>query len=147
MKTLWATCLLFGLAGCATDGYETVTLPMPEKMGNRMATDAIKQLQALYPPGQTQFNIGQPVPQTDVFGTALVKALRETGYAVQEYSPDRSTRASGGLNVRYSVDKPETNLMAGLYRLKLSVGNSVLTRAYTVNNQLATPAGAWAVME
>jgi type IV secretion system protein TrbH len=147
MKMRLATCILLGLAGCATNRYDTVTAQLPAELGRGMATDSAKQLQALYPPGQTKFNIGQPVPQADVFGTALVKAIRENGYAVQEFSPKQPVEASGGLNLRYTVDKPETSLFEGLYRVRLSVGKSVLTRAYTASNKTANPAGAWAFME
>jgi len=147
MKRLSASILIFSLAGCATDGYDTVTAQIPAELGNRMAKDSIKELQALYPPGKTKFTIGQPVPQTDVYGTTLVKAMREKGYAVQEYAPKQPDGKSSGLNVRYAVDKPEARLFEGLYRLKLSVGKSVLTRAYMVSNRSANPAGAWAVME
>jgi len=147
MKRLKASILLFSLAGCAADGYDTVTAQIPAELGNRMAKDSIKQLQALYPPGKTKFTIGQPIPQTDVYGTILVKAMREKGYAVQEYTPKQPAGTSSGLNVRYAVDKPEIRLFEGLYRVRLSVGKSVLTRAYTSGNQSAIPAGAWAVME
>jgi hypothetical protein len=147
MKKLLAIFIFYSLAGCATDGSDMVTPQIPAELGRGMATDSVKQLQALYPPGQTKFNIAQPVPQTDVFGMALVKAMRENGYAVQEFSPKQPAGASGGLNLQYTVDKPETSLFEGLYRVRLSVGNSVLTRGYTATNKTANPAGAWAFME
>jgi hypothetical protein len=74
---------LSSLSGCATVRNERFTTPVPVALGNSLAADAIKQLQALYPPAQTQFNIGQPVPKTDSFGTSLVLQMREKGYAVQ----------------------------------------------------------------
>lgn len=147
MKRLSVSILLFSLAGCATDGYDTVTAQIPAELGNRMAKDSIDQLQALYPPGKTKFTIGQPVPQTDVYGTTLVKSMREKGYAVQEFATKQPSGTSSDLNVRYVVDKPEIRLFEGLYRVRLSVGKSVLTRAYKASNQSAIPAGAWAVME
>lgn len=112
-----------------------------------MAVDAIKQLQILYPPGQTRFNISQPIAQTDAFGTTLIKVMREKGYAVQVVSLEQMVGKSAGLTVQYTLDKPEIRLYDGLYRVTLSVGKSLLTRAYFASNQTAIPAGAWAVME
>jgi hypothetical protein len=117
---------------------------MPAELSNSMAADAIKQLQTLYPPAQTKFNIAQPVPKTDSFGTSLVFEMREKGYAVQIVD---STQPAEGLSTLYTVDKPASSLFAGLYRVQLTVGKAILTRAYTAGNNTAIPAGAWAKME
>ena len=147
MKLLWASLLWFGLAGCAVDRKNQQTAPISAGLASNMAVDAIKQLQILYPPGQTRFNISQPIAQTDAFGTTLIKAMREKGYAVQVFSPEKAVGTPARLNVQYMLDKPEIRLYEGLYRVTLSVGKSLLTRAYTDSNQSAIPAGAWAVME
>jgi len=139
---------LSSLSGCAiVRNAHFTTTPVPVELGNSLAADAIKQLQALYPPAQTKFNIGQPVPETDSFGTALVLQLREKGYAVQTYDPTQPATAVAGLSTLYTVDKPASSGFAGLYRVQLTVGKAILTRAYTAGNNTAVPAGAWAKME
>jgi len=137
---------LSSLSGCAAVRNERFTTPVPVALGNSLAADAIKQLQALYPPAQTQFNIGQPVPKNDSFGTSLVLQMREKGYAVQTYDSTQPS-AVAGLNTHYTVDKPASSLFRGLYRVQLTVGKATLTRAYTDGNNRAVPAGAWAKME
>ena len=117
---------------------------VPTELSNSLAADAIKQLQTLYPPAHTKFNIGQPVPKTDSFGTSLVFQMREKGYAVQIVDP---TQPAEGLSTLYTVDKPASSLFAGLYRVQLTVGKAILTRAFMAGNNTAIPAGAWAKME
>ena len=135
---------LSSLSGCATVRNDHVTTAVPVELGSSLAADAIKQLQTLYPPAHTKFNIGQPVPKTDSFGTSLVLQMREKGYAVQIDDP---TQPAEGLSTLYTVDKPASSLFAGLYRVQLTIGTAILTRAYTAGNNTAIPAGAWAKME
>jgi len=139
--------LLSSLSDCTTVPNDHFTTPVIVELGNSLAADAIKQLQTLYPPAHTKFNIGQPVPETDSFGTALVFQLREKGYAVQTVDPTQSAEGSDGFSILYTVDKPASSLYAGLYRVQLTVGKAILTRAYTASNNTAIPAGAWAKME
>jgi type IV secretion system protein TrbH len=151
MNWLFVTvCLLSSLSGCSmiqNERNELFMAQVPLELNKSLATDASKHLQTLYPPAQTTFNISQPVPNTERFGTALVFDLREKGYAVQEVSPTPSVDAVNGLNLRYTVNKPASRLYAGLYRVQLTVGKAILTRAYTAGNNTAIPAGAWAKME
>ena len=135
---------LSSLSGCATVRNDHFTTAVPSELGNSLAADAIKQLQTLYPPAHTKFNIGQPVPKTDSFGTSLVFLMREKGYAVQTVD---STQPAEGLSTHYTVDKPASSLFTGLYRVQLTLGKAILTRAYTAGNNMAIPAGAWAKME
>jgi hypothetical protein len=139
---------LSSLSGCAAVRNDNLTAtPVPAELGNSLAADAIKQLQTLYPPAHTKFNIGQPVPKTDSFGTSLVFQMREKGYAVQTVDPTQPSEGLAGLGTHYTVDKPASSLFAGLYRVQLTVGKAILTRAYTAGNNKAIPAGAWAKME
>ena len=138
---------LSSLSGCATVRNDHFTTPVPAELGNSLAADAIKQLQTLYPPAHTKFNIDQPVPKTDSFGTSLVLQMREKGYAVQIVDPTQTAAALAGLSTHYTVDKPASSLFRGLYRVQLTVGKAILTRAYTTGNNTAVPAGAWAKME
>jgi hypothetical protein len=139
--------LLSSLSGCTTVPNDHFTTPVTVELGNSLAADAIKQLQTLYPPAHTKFNIGQPVPKTDSFGTSLVLQMREKGYAVQTVDPTQPAQGLDGLSTHYTVDKPASSLFAGLYRVQLTVGKAILTRAYTAGNNTAIPAGAWAKME
>ena len=138
---------LSGLSGCAMIQNEPFMAQVPAELSNSLAADAIKQLQTLYPPAQTTFNIGQPVPNTDGFGIALVFEMREKGYAVQTYDPMQPAGAVNGLSLQYAVDRPASSLFTGLYRVQLTVGKAILTRAYTAGNNTAISAGAWAKME
>jgi hypothetical protein len=148
MNRLFITAfLLSSLSGCATDRNAHFIAPVPVELGSSLAADAIKQLQTLYPPAQTKFNLGQPVPKMDSFGTSLVFEMRQKGYAIQEVSPVEPAEPLSGLSLTYAVDRPASNLIAGLYRVQLRVGKAILTRAYTDKNNTATPAGAWAKME
>jgi hypothetical protein len=147
MNRLVVTLLLLGsLSGCAT-APNHFTTPLSVELGDNLATDAIKQLQNLYPPAHTTFNLGQPVPTTDSFGSSLVLKMREQGYALQTVAPAASTQAVTGLSIHYTVDKPLSSVFGGLYRVQLTVGKTILTRAYTAQNNTAVPAGAWAKME
>ena len=78
---------LSSLSGCATVRNERFTTPVPVALGNSLAADAIKQLQTLYPPAHTKFNIGQPVPKTDSFGTSLVLQMREKATPCKPTTP------------------------------------------------------------
>jgi hypothetical protein len=139
--------LLSGLSGCVTVPKNHFTTPLSVELGNNLAVDAIKQLQSLYPPAHTTFNLGQPVPKTDSFGTSLVLKMHEQGYAVQTVDHAPSTQTVTGLSIHYTVDKPASSVFAGLYRVQLNVGKTILTRAYTAKNNTTVPAGAWAIME
>ena len=143
MNRLYVTFfMLSSLSGCALLKNDLFTTPVSAELSQSLATDAIKHLQTEYPPANTTFNIGQSESKTDPFGTALVVQLREKGYAVQT-----GENTGTGLSLKYSVDKPASSFVAGLYRVQLTVGKTILTRAYTAENNMAIAAGAWAKME
>ena len=141
--------LLTGLSGCATvpKELEQTSSPVSVELGNSLASDAVKQLQTLYPPAHTTFNIDQAVSKTDNFGNALVVQLRAKGYAVQIIDPKQPGTAVAGLPLHYTVDTPAARWYIGLYRVQLVVGKVTLTRAYSEANNTAMPAGAWAKLE
>jgi hypothetical protein len=140
--------LLTGLlSGCATVPNEPTPSPVSVELGNSLASDAIKQVQTLYPPAHTTFNIDQAVLKTDSFGNALVFQLRAKGYAVQIIDPQQPAKAVASINLHYTVDNPAARWYIGLYRVQLVLGKVTLTRAYSVANNTAMPAGAWAKME
>ena len=139
--------LLTGLSGCATVPNEPTPSPVSVELGNSLASDAIKQVQTLYPPAHTTFNIEQAVSKMDSFGIALVAQLREKGYAVQIIDPKQPVTALASLRLHYIIDNPAARWYIGLYRVQLVVGNVTLTRAYSEANNTAMPAGAWAKLE
>jgi hypothetical protein len=141
--------LLTGLSGCATvpKEQEQASSPVSVQLGNSLASDAVKQLQTLYPPAHTTFNIEQALSKTDNFGNALEVQLRAKGYAVQITDPQQPAKAVAGINLHYTVDNPAAHWYIGLYRVQLVVGNVTLTRAYSAANNTAMPAGAWAKLE
>ena len=139
--------LLTGLSGCATVHNEPTPSPVSVELGNSLASDAIKQVQTQYPPAHTTFNIDQAVLKTDSFGNALLFQLRAKGYAVQIIDPQQPAKAVASINLHYTVDNPAARWYIGLYRVQLVLGKVTLTRAYSVANNTAMPAGAWAKME
>jgi hypothetical protein len=139
--------LLTGLSGCATVPNEPTPSPVSVELGKSLASDAVKQLQTLYPPAHTTFNIEQAVLKTDSFGNALVVQLRAKGYAEQIIDPQQPAKAVAGISLHYTVDNPAARWYIGLYRVQLVVGKTTLTRAYSEANNTAMPAGAWAKME
>ena len=148
-KSIVLVMLLTGLSGCATvpKEQEQASSPVSVELGNSLASDAVKQLQTLYPPAHTTFNIEQAVSKMDIFGIALVAQLREKGYAVQIIDPKQPVTALASLRLHYIIDNPAARWYIGLYRVQLVVGNVTLTRAYSEANNTAMPAGAWAKME
>ena len=140
-------CFLYSLAGCAVLQNQPDRTLIPTELSNRLATDVVQHLQIVYPPAQTQLNLAQPVPETDHFGAALVFELREKGYAVQSYDTERPDLANNGLDFSYTVDRPVSDLFKELYRVQLKVGKTILTRAYTADNNTVNPAGAWSKLE
>lgn len=135
------------LFGCAHIAEDNQTLLISAEMGHSMALDAIQQLQTRYPPAQTEFDIGQSSHKSDSFGSSLVVLLRESGYGVQEYHSISDNGSSTGITFEYSVDKPVINVIKNLYWVKLTVGKTLMTRAYTDKNNSAVPFGAWAIRE
>ena len=144
--SLMALCFL-GLAGCAATGPYGNFTQNPAEYDAKLATDAVRQIRALYPPATTRFNLYRSTP--DPFGTALAEALRAQGYALSEFKPgwqiglpaeqDKRQQAPG-LTLRYVIDQsPGTNL----YRVMVLIGQQSLTRAYLASNHGLYPAGAW----
>jgi type IV secretion system protein TrbH len=137
----------FLLAGCAsTELVGNFVPPQTTPSLNRtMAYDTVKRLVPLYPPASTRFNLAQATP--DSYGTALVEFLRAKGYAILEFKPGTQainpTTEAQALPLRYVLDAQGSEL----YRVMVSIGPKTLSRAYTVQNNTVTPAGAWAMKE
>lgn len=144
-KTLVLLTLLGGLAGCAVPpsqlrgNFNANTSPASNR---KMAADAVTQLVALYPPASTTFSLQHPTP--DVFGTSLIEAVRQKGYAILEFKPTsqgkETSSAVSGLPFGYILDSaPEANI----HRVTLQIGNQTLTRAYIMQAGTVHTAGSW----
>ncbi|PLY11742.1 MAG: conjugal transfer protein TrbH [Sedimenticola sp.] len=141
--------LALAATGCATTSgpsqYGNYLKDQPISVDQLIANDALKQLAMLYPPAKTRLTIKQPTP--DVFGSELVKGLREAGYALQEYSPKAQHEpdtADAGLPLMYVLDQAKDD---HLYRLTLQVGDQAINRPYRQEQGTVVPAGYWARKE
>jgi hypothetical protein len=144
------------LAGCASTDAPVAYgnyLPLASGDQQQLAGDAVKQLALLYPPAKTCFELQHATP--DAFGLALIKNLRERGYALVEFNPKTARADSSAgeatagaarppLPLRYVVDQAGTS---NLYRLTLLVGNQFIARPYLIDNGSFVPAGYWARKE
>lgn len=137
--------LILTTSGCATVSPYGSFLQDPAAVEPQIATDAVSQIAALYPPAKIRFAIQHPTP--DPFGTALVAGLREQGYAIQEFNPKHAGGAQGGdtatagLPLRYVLDQ------AGdprLYRLTVLIGDQAISRPYKRAESGIVAAGYWA---
>lgn len=135
------------LTGCAT-------MPQTAPQGNflpdyidqaKLAGEAVHQLVALYPPASTRMALQHAA--ADKFGMALIRGLRNSGYAVQEAAPGAQRKhdaapAKGGdaLPLRYVADPVGST---SLVRITVAVGSQSLTRLYTAREGAVFPAGTW----
>ena len=150
-KVTFLALLLAGLCGCATtqSRYGNFLPPTPAAYHKTMAEDAVKQLQILYPPASTRFDLQQTTP--DNFGATLVESMRVKGYALLESKPElpvqrsnEATNSPTGLSLRYILDQVNS---LNLYRVTLLVGQQAMTRAYRVQDSTVHPAGLWSRKE
>lgn len=141
------------------------------ELSNQLAIDAVNKLASLYPPAKTQLKVSTSAE--DSFGIDLVKGLRQKGYAISEkqiadeidnstisgYSAPRSQRSSGkilpstataksfpahsenndALPMSYIVDHLDQEQIY----LLLKVGDTTLTRLYTIRGNTLYTAGFW----
>lgn len=145
--------LLASITGCATNPPQSQGIHgnfVPAETATyqqQFAADAIRQLEQLYPPASTRFDLRQPAP--DPFGMSLTGSLRGLGYALMEMkspaaasngAPSPVAGGDGCVPLNYIVDAVSTD---GMYRVALFIGKQSLTRAYLVRDGVAHPAGAW----
>jgi len=151
-KLIVAVLLSLGLAGCATHAPYGNFVENPAGLNQReVASDSVEKITELYPPAKTRFELQQPTP--DAFGMALVRGLRDRGYALLEFDPEAAkaqqqastatanpTPTGSGLPLRYVFDQfTGTNM----YRVTIMVGNESLTRPYSQESGGIVPAGYW----
>lgn len=133
------------LAGCAPmKPAANVADLRGEVPSQALAEDAVLQLSKIFPPAKTQLYFTRAT--IDAFGHAFVAGLREMGYAVQEaaVNPMGDQSYQSSLPVAYIVAP-----MVGDegYRLSLTVGGGVLSRAYSVQQDGTLVGGVWAYRE
>ncbi len=163
--TLSFLLLLIGLSGCASNysggfsslltcltgcpAYGNFATNASIANSNRIARDVADRLALLYLPASTRFNICQET--TDAFGNALVRVLRDKGYAVFEFHPEAESQVckkssskainkAVDLDLRYVFDRPDNT---NFYRVMVKVGGQLLIRAYVEQGTTVLPVGAW----
>lgn len=153
--------LALAAASCAT---------VPPRHGNflksttvdqqKLADETVKQMVAIWAPAKTRLEMRQATP--DAFGTALVKGLRDNGYAVAELDQSKHIEKQAALaekesgepivapneaktySLMYVLDQAGN---ANLYRLILMVGSQSITRPYLEQDGALVPGGYWARKE
>lgn len=147
---LFALVAALSLNACALKAPASgdYTKDLPQKVTDTIATEVTKKIQLTFPPATTQFSFGQE--STDPFGKALIKRLRENGYAIfdagkesgnsielpKNYSPVPSKSTS---RISYVLDHIEENQLL----LSFTVGDQKYARLWTTHKDSATPSGPW----
>ncbi len=149
--------LALALSSCATTSSQYGNFVESAVLDQEvLATDAAQQLATLHAPARTRLELRQPA--TDPFGQALVRTLRNKGFALLELAPTKtsaqavaaaSAAAQAGesatsvpsqvLPLRYLLDQAGDST---LYRLTLWVGQQSITRPYLAQDG-TSPAGYW----
>lgn len=154
-KIAFVAVLALALAGCATNSLYGNHLQSATVDQQKLADEAVKQLAVLWPPAMTRFELQHVTP--DAFGAALVKGLRDSGYALVEFSPEAAkanasvasapspavvapASATKSLPLRYVLDQAGA---PNLYRLTLTVGDQSITRPYLEQDGALVAAGYW----
>ncbi|WP_448949334.1 conjugal transfer protein TrbH [Lautropia mirabilis] len=167
MKRFALTSILaMTLVGCALTSPED---PYGDHLGvnidhDELAKGSVATLVTLYPPAKTKLVLQQKA--ADPFGVALLKRLRERGYAIEEpvkksksvktpiprnankFNPlqgpepekkDTKTEDQDGLPFRYILASSGPDL----YHLTIIVGNQSLARPFLLRDGHLVAAGAW----
>lgn len=137
MKKFTYLIIVLVLAGCAVKTERNFNLAphLTEVEQRQIVGDVVKKLSEIYPPAKTQLSL--QLSDQDSFEAMFVHDLREQGYAVQEWTEEPS-KDSSGLPVRYILDQADA-----LYRVTVMIGNDSLSRPYSEQNGVLTPAGYW----
>jgi hypothetical protein len=130
--------LVAWLSACATSRtYGSFLKRADAPYEERMALDAARLLERLYPAAKSEIEIAQ---SDDAFGERLVTKLRENGFAV---ASGESRGARDQIELRYIVD-PLGDFFRVTLLLKSGSGTTALARAYARTRAGLAPAGAWA---
>ncbi|WP_425327711.1 conjugal transfer protein TrbH [Pseudomonas nitroreducens] len=145
-KRIWSVLILCAcVAACTQSRYGNFAKQIPPAYNLQLANDTARQLTAVYPPASTALHIEQPA--TDDYGMALLRSLREAGYAVREFdprartgAPTASTAPEQAQALNYIVDAPEGG---NFYRVTVLLGSESLSRGYAAQNGRLRSLGAW----
>lgn len=135
MKALLLVLIALSLTACASMRYGNFS-QVSEKNIELIVKESMIRLTSLYPPAKTKLSIKQP---RDNFGLKLIKALRQSGYSINE-----GGSVKGTITFFYVIDAPIQNK---LYRVTLYLGSKTLTRAYIIRKGTLKPLGLWARQE
>ena len=144
MRKIALLVLLAALVGCAAHpkpASQASFAPASAAIDKKVTDDAVKKLAALYPPALTRFELQHAA--ADPFGTSLAAALREQGYALQEYKSAPTFGPDGkgaGRVLSWVFDQP---VGTDLYRVTLKIGAQSLSRVYLAKDGSVAPAGYW----
>lgn len=136
---MWKTFVCIALLLCCG----CINRTKPELYGNfalaestALVHDAMILIQSAYPPAKTRFVLMQTAD--DAFGVALLKTLRASGYAVDEYTPpakgDKYMPVDEPPRVfafAYVLDYSEP----GELQLVLNIGDEIYSRTYAVTGE------------
>lgn len=131
IQTVMGMLTLF-LAACANQPSVPV---LPEMAYTAIATDAVNQLAALYPPAKTHFVL-KPNENT-LFNNAVKRQLRNSGYALHDSTGVAPTKTDAK-QLTYVLDALTDVSFYGYYRLTLSIDEAQLSKLYDPN-QLTKP--------
>lgn len=122
---------LFLLVTGCTQQSVNLQPELSEQTYAHIATDAVKQLHALYPPAKTRWVIDAVQPSD--FQRVLIQQLRQSGYAIQEQSETQSIPLKGQ-HLTIIWDALTDLAFYGSYRLTLTVDKAELSRLVDSNH-------------
>ena len=157
--------LAVNFTGCTTTTYGNHLKETAALNQETLAVNVVHKLTELYPPAKARLKLTQKA--SDPFGLALVRLLRERGYAVLEFAQNsktvkKDTKVTQGSSTKISSKNlvepgsaEEASSLAlsyildtagspNMYHLTLKVGPKTISRAYVVKDGQTVAAGYWA---
>ncbi len=130
----------FVFAGCASTEKMTKGSYLTESNATILADsniedDVVIQLVKDFPPAKTKLNFTHST--LDGFGIALIKQLRDKGYAVAEFNPENNN--VDGLDFSYIVD----NILPNQLFLSVHIENASISRLYKIEQNQLQAVGYW----
>lgn len=118
-----------------------------------IAHDVLGKLNELYPPAKTQFTLQHYT--NDVFGQYLIENLRDKGYAVLEFTPEKEkafskAKKNGDIQMLFEKE-PGTPLSyiydrvkgSNIFHVTLLFRDSKINRAYILQDGNISPLSSW----
>ena len=159
--------LAVNFTGCTATTYGNHLKETAALNQETLAVNVVHKLTELYPPAKARLKLTQKA--SDPFGLALVRLLRERGYAVLEFAQNsktvkKDTKVTQGSSTKISSKNSETQVEPGsaeeasslalsyildtagspnMYHLTLKVGPKTISRAYVVKDGQTVAGGYW----